>query len=50
MVTAAALAEASRRGSRHGILQSSAMAANLYRAMGFRDTFEYLTYGWSPRA
>ncbi len=48
MVTAAALAEARRRGYRYGILQSSAMAANLYRAMGFRDTFEYRTCGWFP--
>jgi len=50
MLTAAALEEARRRGYRHGILQSSAMGLGVYRAMGFEETFEYRTYGWSPRA
>ncbi len=50
MVTAAALAAARERGYRHGILQASAMAANLYRTMGFEDTFEYRMFRWSPRA
>jgi ribosomal protein S18 acetylase RimI-like enzyme len=46
-LTIAALLDAREEGYRIGILQSSAMAYNLYRGLGFRDYCKFSWYSWA---